>query len=417
MLHCMIADLNILVLGSGGREHALCWKLAQSPRTKRLVCAPGNAGIAEVAELTTLAIEDPAAVTAYVKAQGFDLVIIGPEGPLVSGVSDALRATGVAVVGPSQAAARLEGSKGFTKDLCTSAGIPTAAYQRFASATEAHHYVAVHPLPVVVKADGLAMGKGVTVADSNEEGLAALAMIEGPVVVEQFLEGTEASLFVLCDENSHQLWTSARDHKRAFNGDTGGNTGGMGAVSPAPNLPDALRDQAMREIIEPTLKAMRDAGTPFSGMLYAGLMLTKSGPKLIEYNVRFGDPETQALMLRLDCDLAEILLACGQNRLSETQVRWSADCAVSVVMASKGYPEAPRTGTPIAGTEAAAQTGAAIFHAGTRLDETGTLIATGGRVLAIAAKGGDLPTAIDRAYTAIAKINWPGGFYRTDIGK
>lgn len=413
----MAADLDILVLGSGGREHALCWKLAQSPRTRRLVCAPGNAGIAEVAELATLAIEEPEAVTAFVKAHGFHLVIIGPEGPLVAGVSDALRAAGVAVVGPSQAAARLEGSKGFTKDLCARAGIPTAAYRRFASATEAHHYVAVHPLPVVVKADGLAMGKGVTVADSNEEGLAALALIQGPVVVEQFLEGTEASLFVLADGNSYQLWTSAKDHKRAHDGDTGGNTGGMGAVSPAPNLTDAMRDRAMREIIEPTLAAMKAAGTPFSGMLYAGLMLTADGPKLIEYNVRFGDPETQALMLRLDCDLAEILLACGQGRLAETQVRWTADTAITVVMASKGYPDAPRTGTVIKGVEDAAASGATIFHAGTRRDDAGQLIATGGRVLAVSARGGEVATARDRAYAAIAKIDWPGGFFRRDIGK
>jgi phosphoribosylamine--glycine ligase len=413
----MTADLDILVLGSGGREHALCWKLAQSPRTRRLVCAPGNAGIAQVAELATLPIEEPEAVTAFVKAEGFQLVVIGPEGPLVAGVSDALRSQGVAVVGPSQAAARLEGSKGFTKDLCARAGIPTAAYRRFASSTEAHHYVAVHPLPVVVKADGLAMGKGVTVADSNEEGLAALALIQGPVVVEQFLEGTEASLFVLSDGNTHQLWTSARDYKRAFDGDTGGNTGGMGAVSPAPNLSKADEDRAMREIIEPTLNAMKAAGTPFSGMLYAGLMLTADGPKLIEYNVRFGDPETQALMLRLDCDLAEILLACGQGRLAETQVRWTADTAITVVMASKGYPDAPRTGTVIMGVEDAAASGANIFHAGTRRDEAGQLIATGGRVLAVSARGGDVGTARDRAYAAIAKIDWPGGFFRRDIGK
>jgi phosphoribosylamine--glycine ligase len=414
----MAGDLDILVLGSGGREHALCWKLKQSARLRRLVCAPGNAGIAQVAERAEdLAIEDPAAVVAFAQAGGFGLVVIGPEGPLVHGVSDALRAAAIPVVGPSQAAARLESSKGFTKDLCTRTGIPTAAYRRFASATEAHHYVAVHPLPVVVKADGLAMGKGVTVAASNEEGLAALALIQGPVVVEQFMEGTEASLFVLSDGTSMQVWATARDHKRAFDGDTGGNTGGMGAITPAPDLPDALRDRAVKDIIEPTLAAMREAGTPFEGMLYAGLMLTGEGPMLIEYNVRFGDPETQAMMLRLDCDLADLLLACAQGRLTEVQARWSADTAVTVVLASKGYPEAPRTGTVIKGVDAAEATGAVVFHAGTRHDADGTLIATGGRVLAVSAKGGDAMTARERAYAAVAKIDWPGGFFRSDIGK
>ncbi len=414
----MACDLDILVLGSGGREHALCWKLKQSSLVRRLVCAPGNAGIAAVAERQeTLAIEDPAAVVDYVLAEKIGLVVIGPEGPLVHGVSDALRAAGVPVVGPSQAAARLEGSKGFTKDLCARAGIPTAAYRRFASATEAHHYVAVHPLPVVVKADGLAMGKGVTVADSNEEGLAALALIQGPVVVEQFMEGVEASLFVLSDGASMQIWASARDHKRAFDGDKGGNTGGMGAITPSPDLSDTLQDRAVKAIIEPTLAAMREAGTPFQGMLYAGLMLTREGPMLIEYNVRFGDPETQAMMLRLDCDLAEVLLACAEGRLASAPVRWSADTAVTVVMASKGYPEAPRTGTVIKGLAEAEATGAVVFHAGTRRDSEGELIATGGRVLAVSARGGDAATARERAYSAVAKIDWPGGFFRRDIGQ
>lgn len=414
----MAGDLDVLVLGSGGREHALCWKLKQSARVRRLVCAPGNAGIAQVAERQeTLAIEDPAAVVAYVREQNFGLVVIGPEGPLVHGVSDALRAAGVPVVGPSQAAARLEASKGFTKDLCAREGIPTAAYRRFASATEAHHYVAVHPLPVVVKGDGLAMGKGVTVADSNEEGLAALALIQGPVVVEQFMDGVEASLFVLSDGASMQVWATARDHKRAFDGDQGGNTGGMGAITPAPDLPDALRDRAVKEIVAPTLAAMAAAGTPFQGMLYAGLMLTKAGPMLIEYNVRFGDPETQALMLRLDCDLGELLLACAEGRLAEVPARWSADTAVTVVMASKGYPEAPRTGTVIKGVADAEATGAVVFHAGTRAGDDGQLIATGGRVLAVSARGGTAETARERAYAAVAAIDWPGGFYRRDIGK
>jgi phosphoribosylamine--glycine ligase len=277
--------------------------------------------------------------------------------------------------------------------------------------------VAVHPLPVVVKADGLAMGKGVTVADTNEEGLAALALIQGPVVVEQFMKGHEASLFVLSDGESIQVWATARDYKRAFDGDHGGNTGGMGAISPAPGFPDALRDRAVKEIVLPTLEAMKAAGTPFQGMLYAGLMLTRDGPMLIEYNVRFGDPETQALMLRLDCDLGELLLACAQARLRHVPARWSADTAITVVLASKGYPEAPRTGTLIKGVEAAEAAGAVVFHAGTRRDEAGQLIATGGRVLAVSAKGGDAEIARARAYSAIEKIEWQGGFHRRDIGK
>lgn len=408
---------DVLVLGGGGREHALCWKLKQSPRVGRLLCAPGNAGIAAVAECVALDIVDPAAVTAFAIEHDIGLVVVGPEGPLVAGVVDTLRAAGVAAFGPTAAAARLEGSKGFTKDLCRAAGIPTAGYRRFANAKDAHHYVAVHPLPVVIKADGLAAGKGVTVAESNEEGLAALADIDGPVVIEQCLSGPEASLFVLTDGRTISIWPSAQDSKRAFDGDEGPNTGGMGAISPAPLLTDALRDRAVAEIIKPTLAAMAEAGTPFTGILYAGLMLTPAGPQLIEYNVRFGDPECQALMLRLDSDLADVLLACAEQRLHEAAARWSPDVAVTVVLAAKGYPGAPVKGTEIKGIEAAEAVGAVVFHAGTKRDVEGRLIADGGRVLAVSAHGSDSGEARAVAYAAAKRIDWDGGFYRRDIGK
>ena len=409
--------VDILVLGGGGREHALCWKLRQSPRAGRLVCAPGNAGIAAIAECVDLAIADPAAVTAFALEQAIGLVVVGPEGPLVAGVVDAVRAAGIAVFGPTAAAARLEGSKGFTKDLARAAGIPTAGFRRFASAADAHHYVAVHPLPVVVKADGLAAGKGVTVAETNEEGLAALADIAGPVVIEQCLSGPEASLFVLTDGKTVSVWPSAQDYKRAFDDDSGPNTGGMGVVSPAPRLTEALLNRAIAEIITPTLKAMADAGTPYTGVLYAGLMLTSDGPKLIEYNVRFGDPEAQALMLRLDGDLVEILLGCAQGRLAETSARWSDETAVTLVYAAMGYPGTPVTGTVIENIDAAEALGVEVFHAGTRRNASGALVAAGGRVLAVSALGADLGEARGLAYAAIRKIRWHGGFYRRDIGK
>ncbi|WP_426170139.1 phosphoribosylamine--glycine ligase [Sandarakinorhabdus sp. DWP1-3-1] len=409
--------MDILVLGGGGREHALCWKLRQSERTGRLVCAPGNAGIAAVAECVDLDITDVAAVTAFVRANTIGLVVVGPEGPLVAGVVDALRGLGIPAFGPTAAAAQLEGSKGFTKDLCRAAGIPTAGYRRFKSAASAHHYVAVHPLPVVVKADGLAGGKGVTVAETNEEGLAALADIDGPVVIEQCLSGPEASLFVLTDGKTISIWPSAQDHKRAFDDDTGPNTGGMGVVSPSPRLTDALRDQAIETIIKPTLKALAEAGTPYTGVLYAGLMLTPQGPQLIEYNCRFGDPEAQALMLRLDGDLVEILLACAEGRLHEAAASWSAETAVTVVYAAMGYPGAPITGTVIDEVEAAEALGVQVFHAGTRRNAAGKLVAAGGRVLAISALGHDVGEARSLAYAAIRKIRWHGGFYRRDIGR
>ena len=412
-----MSSIDILVLGGGGREHALCWKLRQSPRAGRIVCAPGNAGIAAVADCVELAIDDPAAVTQFANDHAIGLVIVGPEGPLVAGVVDALRVAGVAVFGPTAAAARLEGSKGFTKDLARAAGIPTAGYRRFDSAADAHHYVAVHPLPVVIKADGLAAGKGVTVAETNEEGLAALADINGPVVIEACLTGPEASLFVLTDGNSVQVWPSAQDHKRAFDEDSGPNTGGMGVISPAQQLTPALLARAMAEIIEPTLKAMAAAGTPYTGVLYAGLMLTADGPKLIEYNCRFGDPEAQALLLRLESDLLEILLACAEGRLHETVPRWSAETAVTIVYAAMGYPGTPVLGTVIGDIDRAEALGVAVFHAGTRRNAAGALVAAGGRVLGISALGTDLGEARSLAYAAIRKIRWHGGFYRRDIGR
>ena len=411
------SPIDILVLGGGGREHALCWKLRQSPRAGRLLCAPGNAGIAKEAECVDLAIADPDAVVAFAREHAIGLVLVGPEGPLIAGVVDALRAAGIAVFGPTAAAAQLEGSKGFTKELARAAGIPTAGFRRFASAADAHHYVAVHPLPVVVKADGLASGKGVTVAETNEEGLAALADINGPVVIEECLTGPEASLFVLTDGKSISVWPSAQDHKRAFDDDTGPNTGGMGVVSPAPRLTDALQVRAITEIIEPTLKAMAAAGMPYTGVLYAGLMLTADGPKLIEYNCRFGDPEAQALMLRLESDLLEILLACAEGRLAEVTPKWSADAAVTIVYAAMGYPGTPITGTVIDNIDGAEALGVEVFHAGTRRNAAGKLVAAGGRVLAISALGADIGEARSLAYAAIRKIRWHGGFYRRDIGK
>lgn len=410
-------SLDILVLGGGGREHALCWKLRQSPRTGRLVCAPGNAGIAQVADCVDLDIVDPAAVTAYAKAQGFGLVVVGPEGPLVAGVVDALRAAGIAAFGPTAAAARLEGSKGFTKDLCRAAGIPTAGYRRFASAAEAHHYVAVHPLPVVIKADGLAAGKGVTVAETNEEGLAALADIDGEVVVEECLIGPEASLFIVTDGSTVQVWPTAQDYKRAFDEDTGPNTGGMGVVSPAPHLTEAMQARAMAEIIEPTLKAMAKAGTPYTGILYAGLMLTAKGPMLIEYNCRLGDPEAQALMARFDGDLADLMLKCAQGQLAEATPAWVPQAALTIVYAAMGYPKSPITGTIIEGVEQAEALGVQVFHAGTVRTANGRLAAAGGRVLAITALGQDAGEARSLGYAAIRKIRWHGGFFRRDIGK
>jgi len=415
--------MNVLLIGSGGREHALAWKIAQSPLLTRLYAAPGNPGIAQEAECVALDIADHAAVAAFCKDRGIDLVVVGPEAPLVAGIADVLRGAGIKVFGPSMAAARLEGSKGFTKDLCARFGIPTGAYERFNNAPKAKAYVRRMGAPIVVKADGLAAGKGVTVAMSLDEALDAVdACFEGAfggagaeVVVEEFLEGEEASFFCLCDGQTALPFGSAQDHKRVGDGDKGPNTGGMGAYSPAPVLDAAMEARVMREIVEPTMRGMAEMGCPFSGVLFAGLMIGADGPKLIEYNTRFGDPECQVLMMRLKDDLLVLLEAAADGQLGHVSARWRDDAALTVVMAANGYPAAPQTGTPIAGVEAAEATGAKVFHAGTRSAD-GALLAAGGRVLNVTATGATVSEARDRAYVAVDRIDWPGGFCRRDIG-
>ncbi|MEX0841242.1 MAG: phosphoribosylamine--glycine ligase [Xanthobacteraceae bacterium] len=417
--------MNILLLGSGGREHALAWKIAASPLVERLTCAPGNAGIAREAEIVNLDIGDHAAVIAFCRANKIDLVVVGPEGPLCAGIVDDLEAAGIKAFGPSKAAARLEGSKGFTKDLCKANNIPTAAYERFAAAAPAKAYVRKKGAPIVIKADGLAAGKGVVVANTIEEAEAALDMIFGgglgeagaEVVVEEFLRGEEASFFVLCDGENAVPLATAQDHKRAFDGDQGPNTGGMGATSPAPIVTPDVSRRVMDEIVLPTLRAMKAMGAPYKGVLYAGLMLTAQGPKLIEYNVRFGDPECQVLMLRLMSDLVPALVAARDGMLKNFDLRWYPDVALTVVMAAKGYPGSYAKGSAIEGLdEAAAVEGVEIFHAGTKL-EGGKIVANGGRVLNVSAIGKTVAEAQARAYAAVDKIRWPGGFCRRDIGK
>ena len=416
--------MNILLLGSGGREHALAWKMAASPLVDRLICAPGNAGIAHEAECVDLAIADHAAVTAYCRANRIDFVVVGPEAPLCAGIVDDLEAAGIKAFGPSHAAARLEGSKGFTKDLCRSAGIPTAAYERFRTAAAAIAYTRERGAPIVVKADGLAAGKGVVVAESMGEAEAAIEMILGggvgaagaELVIEEYLVGEEASFFALCDGETALPLASAQDHKRAFDGDKGPNTGGMGAYSPAPILDAALSARVMREIILPTLRAMKAMGAPYKGVLYAGLMITAEGPKLIEYNVRFGDPECQVLMPRLMSDLVPALLASRDGLLKSVDLRWYPESALTVVMAAKGYPGPYGRGSVIEGLEqAAAVPGVEIFHAGTKQDGA-HVVANGGRVLNVSALGRSVREAGARAYEAVTRIRWPEGFYRHDIG-
>ncbi len=409
------------MLGSGGREHALGWKLAQSPRLDTLYAAPGNPGIAEHATLVALDATDHAAVVDFVTAQRVGLVVIGPEAPLVDGLADTLRAAGVPVFGPGRAAAQLEGSKGFTKDLCRRAGIPTAGYVRVGTRAEAEAALAsTFGYPVVIKADGLAAGKGVVIAMSEAEAAAAFdAMFDGgdaPVVLEEFLEGEEASLFVLTDGVALMPFGSAQDHKRVGEGDTGPNTGGMGAYSPAPVLTPDLERQAIERIVAPTVKAMADEGMPFSGVLYAGLMLTATGPKLIEYNARFGDPECQVLMPRFEGDLVETMLAVAEGRLAELPAARFADAAaMTVVLAAAGYPGTPRAGGAIRGIDAAQAGGALVFQAGTRMSGD-ALVASGGRVLAVTATGADIRAARDAAYRAVAAIDYADGFHRRDIG-
>jgi phosphoribosylamine--glycine ligase len=414
--------MNILLLGSGGREHALAWQLAQSPNLTQLYATPGNPGIAEEAELVALDATDHTAVIAFCQAHAIDLVVIGPEAPLVDGLSDALRAAGVPVFGPSQAAAQLEGSKGFTKDLCARAGIPTAGYVRTASLDEARAALTRFAAPYVLKADGLAAGKGVVIAETLDEAEAALADMFGgafggagaQVVIEEFMHGEEASFFALTDGTAIIPFGSAQDHKRVGDGDTGPNTGGMGAYSPAPVLTPALQARVMAEIIEPTVRTMREERHPYQGVLFAGLMLTADGPKLIEYNARFGDPECQVLMMRLESDLVPVMLACAKGALAGVEVAFRDQTALTVVMAAKGYPGTPEKDGAIDLGEAEAA-GVKVFHAGTALKD-GALVANGGRVLNVTAMASSVTEAQQRAYQAVDAVSFPSGFCRRDIG-
>ena len=412
--------MNVLLIGGGGREHALAWKLAQSPGLDTLYASPGNPGIAEHASLVPIDLRDHAAVVAFAHGHAIGLAVIGPEAPLVDGLADSLRAAGVPVFGPGRAAAQLEGSKGFTKDLCARAGIPTAAYARVASLDAARTALDRFGAPVVVKADGLAAGKGVTVATTRDEADAAVADIfatqGAQAVIEEFLQGEEASLFVLTDGTALLPFGTAQDHKRVGDGDTGPNTGGMGAYSPAPVLDPATEQRAIDEIVAPTVRAMAEAGMPFSGVLYAGLMLTADGPRLIEYNARFGDPECQVLMMRYDGDLLPLLISVAEGRLAGADAPLFADgAALAVVLAAKGYPGTPLAGGAIGGIAAAEATGAKAFQASTS-GVDGQVVAAGGRVLAVAARGATVGEAQARAYAAVELIDFADGFCRHDIG-
>ena len=415
--------MNVLLIGGGGREHALAWKLKQSPLLDDLYAAPGNAGIETLATCLPLDVADHEAVARFCREKDIGLVVIGPEAPLVAGLADDLEAAGLKVFGPSKAAAQLEGSKGFTKDLCAAHGIPTASYARFTNAREARAHLQSQPLPVVIKADGLAAGKGVMIATNAAEGLQAIeACFSGAfgaagaeVVIEEFLTGEEASFFALVDGKTALPLATAQDHKRAFDGDKGPNTGGMGAYSPAPIMTPALCERVMEEIVTPTVKAMAEAGMPFKGVLYAGLMIADGAPKLIEYNVRFGDPEAQVLMMRLKSDLLPALVAVADGNLEGITLDWSDEPALCVVMAAKGYPGPYEKGSEIKGLDAAGRDAdVEIFHAGTRRDGT-RILADGGRVLGVTARGKDVGEARDRAYKAVDKIDWPEGFCRRDI--
>jgi phosphoribosylamine--glycine ligase len=410
--------MDKMLLGSGGREDALAWRLRQSPSCGRLLAAPGNPGIARWADCVAIDPCDPAAVVDLAKREAVDLVVIGPEAPLVAGVADALRAAGIAAFGPSAAAAQLEGSKGFTKDLCRAHGIPTADYVRVDRATDARQALARFGIPVVIKADGLAAGKGVTVAMTREQAEAAIDDAgDDPLVIEEFLEGEEASLFALVDGETAVALASAQDHKRVGEGDTGPNTGGMGAYAPAPVLTPELERRAMEEIVRPTARALAAAGTPFSGVLYAGLMLTADGPKLIEYNVRFGDPECEAIMPLIDGDFAELLHAVGTGKLAQIDPpRLSGQHSMTVIVAARGYPGTPASGGAIRAIDAAEQVeGVTVFHAGTALGDHG-LVAKGGRVLAVTAVADSFANARARAYRAVDQIDFADGFHRRDIG-
>ena len=417
--------MKVLVVGGGGREHALCWAIAASPLLTKLWCAPGNAGIAEIAECVAIGAEDIPAIIAFAKDKAVDLVVVGPEAPLTLGLADACAAAGLKCFGPSAAAARLEGSKAFTREVADAAGAPGATWQRFEDPAAAKAYVRAQGAPIVVKADGLAAGKGVVVAATIAEAEAAIADIMesrvhgaagATVLIEECLIGEEISFFALCDGKTALPLGAAQDHKRVGDGDTGPNTGGMGAYSPAPIMTPEMNTRVMNEIIQPTVRAMAAMGAPYKGVLFAGLMITKEGPQLIEYNVRFGDPECQVLMLRLMSDLVPALMAARDGQLKNFDLRWYPDAALTVVMAAKGYPGHYKKDTLIEGLDDAAQVeGVEIFHAGTK-SEDNRILSIGGRVLNVCARGKTVREAQSRAYAAVDKIKWPDGFCRRDIG-
>ncbi len=416
--------MNILILGSGGREHSLAWAVLQNPKCDKLIVAPGNGGIAQIADCASLDIMDGGKVVTFCEQNAIDFVIVGPEAPLAAGVADDLRSAGFKVFGPSAAAARLEASKAFTKEICDAAGAPTAAYGHFTDRDAARAHVKAQGAPIVIKADGLAAGKGVIIAETEAEALAALdEMFEGAfgaagaeVVIEEFMSGEEASFFVLCDGETVLPIGTAQDHKRVGEGDSGPNTGGMGAYSPAPVLTEEIAERALEEIIRPTMAEMARRGTPYQGVLYAGLMIEAGRARLVEYNVRFGDPECQVLMMRLGAQAFDLMQAAAEGRLSEMRVNWAEDHALTVVMAAEGYPGAYEKGSVIGGLEALPEDSARmVFHAGTKR-ESGRFLAAGGRVLNVTARGASLKEAQDRAYAMVDGIDWPEGFCRRDIG-
>ncbi|MDC1223427.1 phosphoribosylamine--glycine ligase [Ascidiaceihabitans sp.] len=416
--------MNILILGGGGREHSLAWAIKQNPKCDRLIVAPGNAGIAQLAECVDFDVMSGTAVLEFVQEQAIDFVVIGPEAPLAAGVADQLRKAGILVFGPSKAAAELEASKAFTKAICDAASAPTAAYGHFTNAEAAKAYVQTQGAPIVVKADGLAAGKGVIIAETVDQAVAAIDdMFDGSfgeagaeVVIEEFMMGEEASYFILCDGENVLPIGTAQDHKRVGDGDTGPNTGGMGAYSPAPVLTGAIAQKAIDEIIRPTMAEMVRRGTPYQGILYAGLMIENGQPRLVEYNVRFGDPECQVLMMRLGAQVLDLLIAASEGRLNEVKPNWADDHAVTVVLAAKGYPDAYEKGTVIGGLDALQSDSMnMVFHAGTA-ERDGTIVANGGRVLNVTARGGSLAEAQQRAYAMVDKIDWADGFCRRDIG-
>lgn len=415
--------MRVLVIGAGGREHALAWAIARSPRCEKLFVAPGNGGTAAVATNVALDFNNHAAVIDFAKAERIDLVVIGPDAPAVAGLADDLRAAELVCFGPSKAAAQLEGSKSFTKEICDEAGVPTAAYGSFDDAEAALAYLRTQAVPIVIKADGLAAGKGVKVCETMADAedavrdcfSGAFGASGSRVVIEAFLEGEEASVFALCDGERIVMLASAQDHKRVWDGDRGPNTGGMGAYSPAPIMDEAMTERVRTEVIEPTIRRMKERGTPFQGVLFAGLMIGANGPQLIEYNVRFGDPECQVLMLRLETDVLDLLEATARGDLTGVAPKWRDETALTVVMASRGYPVSAETGSVIRGVEGQDAADLVIFHAGTAT-RNGDLIANGGRVLNVTALGASVSAAQARAYAVVDRIDWPEGFCRRDIG-